>query len=171
MPWCSDEATIKILADVGVVFLMFALGLDFSFKKLHAVGVPALVTAAFEIMVMTAVGYQFGGLLGWSGTERLFLGIMLSLTSSTIVIKSLRDAGELQGAARPPDFRGEYLRRHLRDLRDDSAAGLSRSRAICPPASWSCIWASSPFSLLPRWLWGCWWCRAWCATRRQLRQR
>jgi CPA2 family monovalent cation:H+ antiporter-2 len=92
----QDEATIKILADVGVVFLMFALGLDFSFKKLHAVGVPALVTAAFEIMFMTAVGYELGGLLGWTGMERLFLGIMLSLTSSTIVIKSLRDAGQLR---------------------------------------------------------------------------
>jgi CPA2 family monovalent cation:H+ antiporter-2 len=91
-----DEATIKILADLGVVFLMFALGLDFSFKKLRAVGIPAFVTAAFEILVMMAVGYQLGGLLGWSGTERLFLGIMLALTSSTIVIKSLRDKGELK---------------------------------------------------------------------------
>ena len=91
-----DEATIKILADLGVVFLMFSLGLDFSFKKLRSVGIPAFVTAAFEIMVMMAVGYQLGGLLGWSGMERLFLGIMLALTSSTIVVKSLRDQGQLK---------------------------------------------------------------------------
>ncbi len=91
-----DEATIKIMADLGVVFLMFSLGLDFSFKKLRAVGIPAFVTAAFEIMVMMAVGYQLGGLLGWSGMERLFLGIMLALTSSTIVVKSLRDQDQLK---------------------------------------------------------------------------
>ncbi len=95
-PLVRDEATIKILADLGVVFLMFALGLDFSLKKLKAVGLPALVIAAFEIMVMIAVGHQLGGLLGWTAMERLFLGIMLALTSSTIVIKSLRDAGQLK---------------------------------------------------------------------------
>ena len=95
-PLIRDEATIKILADLGVVFLMFALGLDFSLKKLKAVGLPALVIAAFEIMVMIAVGHQLGGLLGWTSIERLFLGIMLALTSSTIVIKSLRDAGQLK---------------------------------------------------------------------------
>ena len=92
----QDEATIKIMADLGMVFLMFALGLDFSFKKLRAVGLPAFITAAFEIMVMMAVGYQLGGLLGWSGMERLFLGIMLALTSSAIVIKGLRDSGQLK---------------------------------------------------------------------------
>lgn len=95
-PLVRDEGTIKILADLGVVFLMFALGLDFSLKKLKAVGLPAFVTAAFEIMVMIAVGHQVGGLLGWTPMERLFLGIMLALTSSTIVIKSLRDAGQLK---------------------------------------------------------------------------
>lgn len=92
----QDEATIKIMADLGVVFLMFALGLDFSFKKLRAVGLPAFIIAAFEIMVMMAVGYQLGGFLGWTGMERLFLGIMLALTSSTIVIKSLRDTDQLK---------------------------------------------------------------------------
>lgn len=91
-----DEATIKTLADLGVVFLMFALGLDFSLKKLRAVGLPAFITAAFEIMVMMAVGYQAGGLLGWTGMERLFLGIMLALTSSAIVIKGLRDSDQLK---------------------------------------------------------------------------
>lgn len=95
-PMVKDEATIQILADIGVVFLMFSLGLDFSFKKLKAVGVPAFVTAAFEIMVMIGVGYELGYLFGWTPMECAFLGIMLALTSTTIVVKSLRDTGGLK---------------------------------------------------------------------------
>lgn len=95
-PMVKDEATIQILADIGVVFLMFSLGLDFSFKKLKSVGVPAFVTAAFEIMVMIGVGYELGYLFGWTAMERVFLGIMLALTSTTIVVKSLRDTGGLR---------------------------------------------------------------------------
>jgi CPA2 family monovalent cation:H+ antiporter-2 len=95
-PMVKDEATIQILADIGVVFLMFSLGLDFSFKKLKAVGVPAFVTAAFEIMVMIGSGYVVGYAFGWSPMECVFLGIMLALTSTTIVVKSLRDTGGLK---------------------------------------------------------------------------
>ena len=95
-PLIQDENTIQILADVGVVFLMFSLGLDFSFKKLKAVGAPAFVTATFEIMAMIGVGYLLGALFGWMPMECLFLGIMLALTSTTIVVKSLRDSGGLK---------------------------------------------------------------------------
>ncbi|HMP77058.1 MAG TPA: cation:proton antiporter [Kiritimatiellia bacterium] len=95
-PMIQDEGTIQILADVGVVFLMFSLGLDFSFKKLKAVGVPAFITAAFEIMVMIGVGYLLGAFFGWTPMESVFLGIMLALTSTTIVVKSLRDAHALK---------------------------------------------------------------------------
>lgn len=96
LPLIRDEETIKILADIGVVFLMFSLGLDFSFRKLKAVGASAFVTAAFEILVMVWVGYGLGYLLGWVPMERTFLGIMLALTSTTIVVKSLRDSGDLK---------------------------------------------------------------------------
>lgn len=97
-PLVRDEVTIQTLADIGVVFLMFSLGLDFSFKKLKSVGVPAFVTAAFEIMVMVAVGHFLGQAFGWSRMESAFLGIMLALTSTTIVVKSLRDSGGLKEA-------------------------------------------------------------------------
>lgn len=95
-PMIQDEGTIQILADVGVVFLMFSLGLDFSFKKLKAVGIPAFVTAAIEIMAMIGVGYLLGAFFGWTPMESIFLGIMLALTSTTIVVKSLRDANALK---------------------------------------------------------------------------
>ncbi len=97
-PLIQDEVTIKTLADIGVVFLMFSLGLDFSFKKLKSVGVPALVTASFEIMAMIVVGFILGYLFQWTRMESVFLGIMISLTSTTIVVKSLRDSGALKSA-------------------------------------------------------------------------
>ncbi len=95
-PLVRDEATIRILADIGVVFLMFSLGLDFSLKKLKSVGIPAFIIAAFEILVMIGAGYHLGAAFGWSPMERIFLGIMLALTSTTIVVKSLRDSGALR---------------------------------------------------------------------------
>lgn len=95
-PLVRDENTIRILADIGVVFLMFSLGLDFSLKKLRAVGAAAFVAASFEIMAMIATGYALGHAFKWTTMESAFLGIMLALTSTTIVVKSLRDAGQLK---------------------------------------------------------------------------
>jgi CPA2 family monovalent cation:H+ antiporter-2 len=95
-PLIQDEETIKILADLGVVFLMFSLGLEFHFRKLRAVGPSALVVAAFEIMFMIWIGIQLGTLLGWPMTDRVFLGVMLALTSTMIVVKSLRDSGQIR---------------------------------------------------------------------------
>lgn len=95
-PLVQDEGTIRTLADIGVVFLMFSLGLDFSLKKLTAVGMPAFVTATFEIMAMIGTGYLLGQGFGWTRMESFFLGIMLALTSTTIVVKSLRDSGGLK---------------------------------------------------------------------------
>src|SRR5262245_45015784 len=59
-PLIEDEATIKTLSDLGVVFLMFALGLEFSLRKLRKVGATAFIAAALEILLMTWVGYEIG---------------------------------------------------------------------------------------------------------------
>ena len=91
-----DTITIQTMADLGVVFLMFSLGLEFSFRKLKAMGLSALVIAGFEIMVMIFAGYLMGAAFGWSKSDCLFLGIMLSLTSTMIVVKSLRDRDEMK---------------------------------------------------------------------------
>lgn len=95
-PLVRDESAIRTLADIGVVFLMFSLGLEFNLRKLRAVGPAAFVTASIEIMLMIAVGYALGSVFGWTPMESVFLGVMLALTSTTIVVKSLRDSGELK---------------------------------------------------------------------------
>jgi len=91
----SDAVTIQTMADLGVVFLMFSLGLDFNLRKLRRVGVVVFLIAAFEILVMILAGYLLGSAFGWSKGDCIFLGIMLSLTSTMIVVKSLRDRDEM----------------------------------------------------------------------------
>jgi monovalent cation:H+ antiporter-2, CPA2 family len=92
-PLIRDDETIKTLAELGVIFLMFSLGLEFSFRKLQKVGVPALIIAFLEIILMNWVGYQLGVFFGWSKMDCLFLGAMLSISSTTIIIKALQDLG------------------------------------------------------------------------------
>lgn len=84
-----DEHTIHILAELGVVFLLFSLGLEFSIKKLAQVGMPALIAGVTEIIVMIWLGYYIGAFFGWSTMDSLFLGAMLAISSTTIIIKAL----------------------------------------------------------------------------------
>ncbi len=87
----SDTPNIKILAELGVVFLMFTLGLEFSFRKLSRVGLPVSVSGLFQIVVMIALGYGGGRVLGWSTIDSLFLGSAISISSTTIIIKALEE--------------------------------------------------------------------------------
>lgn len=87
----SDEDTIRILAELGVVFLMFGLGLEFSLRKLLKVGPTAILAAFFEIVAMTWLGYQIGRLFAWSHMDALFLGAILAISSTTIIVKALSD--------------------------------------------------------------------------------
>src|SRR5438093_6168638 len=64
-PLIHDENTIRILADLGVVFLMFYLGLEFSLRKLHSVGIAALIAGSIEIPLMLCLGYAMGRWFGW----------------------------------------------------------------------------------------------------------
>jgi CPA2 family monovalent cation:H+ antiporter-2 len=88
-PLVTDIPSIKTWAELGVIFLMFSLGLEFSFRKLVAVGVPSGITAAFEVAFMMMVGYFCGKGLGWNTIDSVFLGAMLSISSTTIIIKAL----------------------------------------------------------------------------------
>ncbi len=90
-PMVTDIAGIKIWAELGVIFLMFTLGLEFSFRKLASVGLPGTFTACFEVLFMLFLGYLCGSLLGWSNIDSLFLGAMLSISSTTIIIKALQE--------------------------------------------------------------------------------
>lgn len=89
-----DEATINTLAELGIILLMFSLGLEFSLRKLTQVGVTALLAALLEIFAMGWVGFELGRAFGWSTTDSLFLGAMLSMSSTTIIIKVLQDFGQ-----------------------------------------------------------------------------
>ena len=92
-PTVGDIANMNIWAEIGVVFLLFALGLEFSFKKLINVGSTAFITATTEVISMLLIGYMVGYLLGWGTMNSIFLGGMLSMSSTTIIIKAFDDLG------------------------------------------------------------------------------
>lgn len=92
-PLISDDATIKTLSELGIVFLMFSLGLEFSFRRLRKVGATALIAAPLEILLMIFLGYEIGQSFGWSRMDSLFLGAMISISSTTIIVKALQEAG------------------------------------------------------------------------------
>ncbi len=89
----TDEATIQILAELGIVFLLFSLGLEFSLRHLRQVGVTAVVAALAGIVLMLWLGYQIGLGFGWHMMDALFLGAMLSVSSTTITIKAIDELG------------------------------------------------------------------------------
>lgn len=90
----SDQHTIHIFSELGVIFLMFSLGLEFSLKKLKEVGATAFIAASLEILVMVWAGYQLGRMFGWGMMNSVFLGAILSISSTTIIIKALEEQGK-----------------------------------------------------------------------------
>ena len=90
-PTVIGEESITEWSEIGVIFLLFALGLEFSFKKLLNVGGSALITAVTEVVAMLCIGFFVGQLLGWTVLESIFLGGMLSMSSTTIIIKAFGD--------------------------------------------------------------------------------
>ena len=90
-PTVSDTANINAWSEIGVIFLLFALGLEFSFYKLKSVGSAAFIATFVEIGGMLIVGYFTGHMLGWDHMDSLFLGGMLAMSSTTIIIKAFED--------------------------------------------------------------------------------
>lgn len=88
-----DEQTIQTMGELGVVFLMFSLGLEFSLRKLFQVGATAIVAALSEIVLMLWLGYEIGRAFGWAAMDSLFLGAILAISSTTIIVKALADLG------------------------------------------------------------------------------
>jgi CPA2 family monovalent cation:H+ antiporter-2 len=89
----GDKHTVEMLAELGMIFLLFALGLEFNLGKLKKVGSTAIVAATSEILLMLWVGYEIGRAFDWSSMDSLFLGSMLAMSSSTIIIKAVGDLG------------------------------------------------------------------------------
>ncbi|MDR0746154.1 MAG: cation:proton antiporter [Mediterranea sp.] len=93
LPTVTDMGNVAVWADTGVIFLLFALGLEFSFKRLIAVGGTATVGTMINLGSMIIIGYLVGKFLGWSNMDSIFLGGMLSMSSTTIIIKAFNDMG------------------------------------------------------------------------------
>jgi CPA2 family monovalent cation:H+ antiporter-2 len=93
IPTVQDTANIKTWAEIGVIFLLFSLGLEFSFRKLRRVGGSASVTAIIEIIFITLAGYLLGTWMGWSLMDSVFLGGMLASSSTTIISKAFDELG------------------------------------------------------------------------------
>lgn len=92
-PSVADSENVKTLAEIGVIFLLFNLGLEFSFKKLMRVGGSASITALVEIVFIVVSGYGLGKLMGWSTMDSIFLGGMLASSSTTIIIRAFDELG------------------------------------------------------------------------------
>lgn len=93
LPTVIESGDIHVWANIGVVFLMFALGLEFSFKKLATVGGSAFVTAVAVMGSMILIGAGIGSLLGWGKMDCIFLGGMLSMSSTMIILKAYEEYG------------------------------------------------------------------------------
>ncbi len=92
-PTVADTENVETLAEIGVIFLLFSLGLEFSFKKLMRVGTSASITAFVEIIFITVSGYAVGRWMGWSNMDSIFLGGMLASSSTTIIIRAFDELG------------------------------------------------------------------------------
>lgn len=93
LPTIEDIEGIEVWSDIGVIFLMFGLGLEFSLHKLAQVGGPGFLSAGIQAAGMGGVGFLLGMSLGWGGMNSLFLGVMLAMSSTMITMKNVEDMG------------------------------------------------------------------------------
>ena len=101
LPSIVDPEGVKVWAEIGVIFLLFSLGLEFSFKKLARVGASAAITAIVEVVGMVGVGFLIGRAFGWNSMDSLFLGGILAISSTTIIIRAFEELGlKTKGVAR-----------------------------------------------------------------------
>ena len=90
-PVVKDHTSVETWSEIGMVFMLFGIGLEFSFKKLKKVGGTVGITALTELVTMCVVGFLLGKMLGWSQMDSIFLGAMLSISSTTIIAKAFED--------------------------------------------------------------------------------
>lgn len=92
-PTVTDVEGIRTWAEIGVIFLLFALGLEFSFKKLAKIGGTAGITGTIEILAMLSIGFGMGQLMSWSFMDSLFLGGIIAISSTTIIFRAFEELG------------------------------------------------------------------------------
>lgn len=92
-PSVVDISNIKIWGELGVIFLLFSLGLEFSFKKVLSLGPAPAITGIIELLAMMVLGIGLGKLLGWSQMDALFLGGIIAISSTTIIFRAFDELG------------------------------------------------------------------------------
>jgi CPA2 family monovalent cation:H+ antiporter-2 len=93
--YVSDVEAITTIADLGVILLIFTIGLEFNLKKLRMLGLRILLIGTLEVFLMFIIGYWAAILLGWRFIEAVYLGAIISIAGTTVVVKSLIDAKKL----------------------------------------------------------------------------
>lgn len=89
----TDKTNVKVWADLGVIFLMFSLGLKFSFRKMASLGFAVVLTGLIEVLLMISVGYYAAHHLGWDPRGAWFVACMLAISSTTVIVKALDELG------------------------------------------------------------------------------
>jgi Kef-type K+ transport systems, membrane components len=90
-PVVNDTTSVETWSEIGMVFLLFAIGLEFSFKKLKKVGGPGAIMVMTELIIMFSIGFLVGKMFGWQKMNCIFLGCMLSISSTSIIVKAFDD--------------------------------------------------------------------------------
>ena len=91
IPTVGDPESITIWGEIGVIFLLFSLGLEFSFKKLLKVGGAASITAIVKVLFIIVLGFLLGKALGWNSMDSIFLGGIISVSSTMIAVKAFEE--------------------------------------------------------------------------------
>ncbi|MEO5825367.1 MAG: cation:proton antiporter [Gemmatimonadales bacterium] len=93
LPFSADTGTTEILAELGVILLLFAIGLEFSIRRLIRVGASAGITAVIDVSLMALLGLAAARMLGWSGRETIIAAAIVAISSTTIIAKTFEDHG------------------------------------------------------------------------------
>jgi monovalent cation:H+ antiporter-2, CPA2 family len=110
VPLFADETLAHQMSELGVILLMFSLGLEFSLRNLVRVGPTAGLVAVIQCSLMIWLGYACGRLFGWTGLESLFCGALIAISSTTIIVKAFAEQGLSVGRGAGADGRSEGAR-------------------------------------------------------------
>ena len=91
----ADAETVSLVAEVGLVVLLFAIGVEFGWERIRKVGFRVVLIGAVEIATMISLGYFLGRALGWTATTSIYLGAALAFSSSAVLVQILRENGQL----------------------------------------------------------------------------
>ena len=95
LSWVQNSATTQTLADIGILFLMFSLGLEFNLRKLRHAGPTAVFIAVLDVVIILWIGYELGRMLGLGAIASLFFGAIICDSSTTILSKTLKDMDKM----------------------------------------------------------------------------